>query len=871
MPSDDDLVAITQSPLTWLLEEERRGDRQALSALFLSYNVNHAFFEAVALGAAQATGARLGIVGDAAVNSIDPWGTKRAGRSYLAGQAACARSFHPKVVVLTGTHRGFVAIGSGNVTMSGWHDNAELWTVFHGEKGAAPAVFHQVAEWLRQLPGKVRFGSTVPEFLGTVADELDTLEPARHDPGAQVLHNLHSGFLDQLPTGETDELALCAPFHDLGAQAVRALTQRLRPRRLTIAFQPRYTRFDGLALGALAAELEADGCVVELRADDERDRYRHGKLIEWVIDGQRFALTGSPNLSTAALLRTPTTGGNCELAVLQQIGRTRLPEGKSGGTVGLDAHRIAAAAPSSVPVLLGATATPHGLLVQLARAQAQDTLVELCRSGQAAGPWDAVGSIPAGQLEATFPVLVPGGTCVRLTVRTAEGVLRSGLFVVSDPVTVLRRPAFAGSPRASVEPIDLFTDDRLRDLFAADLVALRRDRAATVSGDGESNASGLAESAPEGWQAYLDRCTSKVGEPLIRFALGLPSTPAADDQEIDEMWPGAVEGDATEEMVDEADDDASDAVPDLRDESAQVRARYRRWATELTTAAGIGSVERLLALRLLLWTVAGHAWPRGDRSWIPLLSRALVALGRDDDLQPESEPNVGSLAAVGVAILRFHAPRSARNAENQAFTAAADAVAHLLPAAELDLVTEYAKDLGKTFPWAVSPDSVLDLAEEIVQDDPLAAAVLALAEQGLDAHSDGPRLLHVTGPFRKPEFPALKMVAACPDMQLLGALATSESGTWTLLAWRSPDLFRLDCGADGTMLWYHYRLTKMVTLQTLVYGGSYRRDLEVDHGARLRVVPEAVDVFKSIGLADLTLPMCTAVSMVRDSPASPRR
>jgi len=59
------------------------------------------------------------------------------------------------------------------------------------------------------------------------------------------------------------------------------------------------------------------------------ERYRHGKLVEWTMsDGRRYALTGSPNLSYAALA-TPEGAGNTEVAILSSLDETLFPASAS--------------------------------------------------------------------------------------------------------------------------------------------------------------------------------------------------------------------------------------------------------------------------------------------------------------------------------------------------------------------------------------------------------------------------------------------------------------------------------------------------------------------------------------------------------------
>jgi hypothetical protein len=106
------------------------------------------------------------------------------------------------------------------------------------------------------------------------------------------------------------------------AYAVRSLLTRLQPRRVHVAVQPGWTHLDATALGHVLAtyarETRADTALLQdpESPGTKKARYRHGKLIEWVtVNGERHAMTGSPNLSTAALLKRGGAGGNHELAV----------------------------------------------------------------------------------------------------------------------------------------------------------------------------------------------------------------------------------------------------------------------------------------------------------------------------------------------------------------------------------------------------------------------------------------------------------------------------------------------------------------------------------------------------------------------------
>ncbi|WP_158550724.1 hypothetical protein [Geodermatophilus sp. TF02-6] len=855
------------SPLSLLLEEEGRGDRQAEEVLLLTYTSDLGFFEAFGLGAAQACGARVSIVSDARMSAPDPRAARRAGRTYLPGQVICDGAFHPKLVLIAGPRRVTGAIGSGNTTIAGWQANAELWTVLRGDETSCPSALADLATWLRRLPDFVRCSRGVPEALARAAAHLEALvagTAAVSDDGIRLVSTSPGAIFDQLPSGPVEELCLCAPFHDPGAVALRALIERLRPGTVRICYQPELTQLDGPAIAALAANID-----IELRIDAEQ-RYRHGKLIEWATEGTRWALTGSPNLSGAALLRGLSTGGNCELGVITPIAETLLP---AGGRVPLatvhEQRFVIRSRGGGPPLLLGATRVEQGLHVLFARPLPRGAHLELSHAASPPESWERAGDVPAGVLEITLTVPADGGSRIRLVTVAGEGMVsHSNIVFVVDPIRVLQRAGANTARPPDTRADDLFANNpRLAERVLADLAALAEELppaplrvpAATAADDGRVTT--RADSA-DGWEAYLDKCAGRIGHPLLRFALGLPVLPGGADAAFEPMlrvsWADETVSDAEAGLADENIDEVAaeqeldqtalpPLVPDLTGAAATVHRRYRRWAQRLTELAPqLGAPGRMLVTRLLLWTVAAGAWDREDHAWVRLLSSALQSLG-GANLPAQAEPQVASLAAVGLSVLRAEAPRRAHTEETIAFDKAAQAVAHLLPAAEPDYVEEYARVLGSAFGAAVAPESIETLASDVVQNDPVDDALWALVELNRDAHRHGQRLLHVVGSSGNPLWRALEAVGHAQDAGLVGAWASSTRGRWMLCLWRRPDLYTVEGGEDRP-LWRHYRLTGLATPLSLAHERSLDGATELRNVPLIDPIPEARTALEQLGL-----------------------
>ncbi len=864
-PTDEPLA----SPLTLLLQEESHGDRQATDILAVSYTCDLGFFEAFALGPAQSCGARTTLLGDLAVAAPDVRAARSAGRAYLPGQATCAGAFHPKLFVITGPARTTMAIGSGNTTLSGWQGNAELWTVLRAAEGRAPAMLGDLAAWLVLLPERIKVSPHVPQALHRIAASLQRTadEATEHtDRQVRLVSSLTAPILEQMPTGPVGELAVSAPFHDPKATALTALVERLDPDALRVAFQPGLTQLDGPKVSALVAQRQG-----EFIADGETGRYRHGKLVQWTDhDGQRWALTGSANITGAALCRSVDDGGNCELGLISPVAEDLLPAGSPAtGDVVSAARAVIRGSRAATHALLGAVRVDQGVRVLFAGTTSAPGHLELSPAPAPPEYWERLASVPVATTDLMIDVAVIGGSRLRFVHERGGVVVHSNLVFVADPVTVDRRPGSSGRAGPAPTPPDLFTDERLAVRFHSDLEALKAALAQPATGGGAGGSRAGSNTGPTprtvGWDEYLEGAQQRLGSPLLRFALGLPALTtgvARSIQPTGVSWVESalvdsevgLEDDTAELAADELDTVIGDGpqLPDLRAQTLAIRRRYQRWAQHLMEVSNaLGPAERLLVVRLLLWTAAAGAWEDDDPQWTALLTGALRNLAAAD-LPERAEPHAGSLAAVALAVLRSVAPRAERTAQSLHFEQAQQAVGHLLLAAEPDFIVDYGRELRRQFGGAVDPEPVRDLIDELIRADPLEQAMWALFERDRNAHVHG-RALHVDGEYSNPKLVVLEALAAAADAAEVGAWAHGRNGSWALGLWASPDAFILEQGTQG-LLWRHFRVGDADRLRVVAFARELPQHLLVQHGALRSPLPQAQELAGRVGAADLAPP-----------------
>ncbi|WP_441247822.1 hypothetical protein [Kitasatospora sp. McL0602] len=865
----DHLSETIASPLELVHQEESHGDRQAQELLLLSYTADLGFLERYAVGPARAAGARVTLVGDAGMVVFDPRSVRGPGRTYLTGLAALDRAFHPKLFVLAGPERATVAIGSGNATLAGWQANHELWTVLRSDADGTPALFGELARWLRALPDSaVGLVPDVAKALHRTADLLDhrvAAAPAT-EPEARFVSSLHQPLIEQLPDGPVDELLVSAPFHDPGATALAALVRRLRPGRLTVCHQPEHTELDGPAVAALLAELPD----AELRQEPASERYRHGKLVEWSVGGRRWALTGSPNLSAAALLRRVGGGGNCEIGVIAPIDHSLAPEGTPvdpSAILHLTPPRRSADTPTdgpTPPMLLGATALPAaggGVRVWLARAAGQDLAVECSEYAWPPERWEPLGTVPAGEATAAFARQLGGGDRVRLA-DTGRGA--GGPVPVTDLTAVTDRPAAQTRARRAVTPTDLFADQGLLADFLRSL------------GEGSPAVTPAATGAggPAGGRRVEKEVYQRFGLPMGRYALGQPAEPQEHEQEHEQAprpdtgggaeerpWfesfgedeeSTGLDGDSAESVDEAAAVEEPEPEPALDDavRRAAWRKHARAHAAKLLRMEGLPPESQLLRTRMLLDMVARRVWRFDDRSWLRDLHSLTAALG-ETDFPAELEESAGSLAALALAVT---AAEGTDEADRLSQARTAKAVEHLLAAATPERIAGYGSpELHAAFGPACEPGHVLELSERLVQDDAAADAVEQLEEEGWTARRYGPRLLSVEARGAGLGPSALRAVGQLRSTRggaepTAGAWAIGPDGAWALLLWRRPELVEITYPAKAKpVTWRHYRPT-IATPGSLARSGSLRQQRLIAQGTLRDPYPLIAELLGELGL-----------------------
>lgn len=860
-------------------EMEASGQWDVEEALFLSFNANVGFFERGVLGLCRSMGARVSVIADAGMWRPDPLAMKGAGSEYLLGLASHGAAFHPKLVLVVAADKVLAVIGSGNLTPGGWQYNSELWSVLRSEEREAPQSLLELADWLEALPHVVRMATHHTNALLRVADRLRStlrdLIPVVG--GTKVVTNLDHSMLSQLPAGPVDELILTAPFIDDRAAAVRALLDHFPSPKLTIIVQPGLTVVTPNTL-AQVLKNQPNVTIVMDGSGLSRMRYRHAKLIEWRRGSIRQALTGSANLSAAAVLNSARSGGNVELGLLTTIEESLWPDPilRLDDCVLLDnpadipGKRIENTADADnakgAAQLLSAVFSGNELVVELAHPALILLNVEYVNN-PLTETWKRLGTIAIGELTGTLPAAaLAENALLRLSWLQGGLLVQTGAAIpASVPERLRLRPARAGKsggPRIRSRDDLLGQDLSYLDAFSEQLSQIQEDVTALKkqASRTHSQAPALDKAARSAvdedatpWLWELEQVAMNIHGPVLSgFALGLPAPIATMGWEsFDTSEDGDLEGDATDfnegsgpaQTIE--DDPSTEILSHYSDSDRLKKKRRDRIEAFAAMQERLSAVSYLGLARLALCFYCAGNWSDSDAKPIEFITTFISkALAAADTASLRDEAD--ALTAVALTSVRRRVDYTSTSPLSQQ----ARKLKELGQGITLDgvprgIVMEYTRCLSSAGGRPLEADDVYEEIKALSDHSVLDEAVLAANGHNYDAEVVAPNLLQLSLASGDPLRAALSVLSDTSEP--VGVKAFSRAaGKSALVLWSSPDLYCIEF--ERAVRWTHYRAAQgpRVVLNSMRSSESSR--FRVNHGPFLRPIIEAQDLAERLGI-----------------------
>lgn len=399
---------------------------------------------------------------DAALAAIPPEQLASLGpvnrRWLLRGMRMGTGRFHPKSYLAVTARTARLLVGSGNLSTNGIDAGREVFTSFAAGTPVGDAAIGTWLDWMRRLVIAADDTALAERFTDLESRLPTSTGPAPVVP-SPVWHNLDAPlgnrFCDTVlgATQRVDELIVTAPYFDETGAAIGTLADRLRPKHIRL-YTTSTTNVDG---AQLAARLAATDATVEV-AGYVPDRFTHAKLVAAVTADRGWLLSGSANLSNAAL-RHPAGPGNVELAVIAEL------SAEQAASTFLPPEVAAEPQPLSVLAELrfdsGDEDAPEPSPVRLLNARLlKDGRVEAVTLPPADPAWrlanhDTIAPVSVTGSTATSTVPLDGPL---IHVADADGVVLSNRVVVDDP-DALRRILQVGDRTGTGRPAELNSTD----------------------------------------------------------------------------------------------------------------------------------------------------------------------------------------------------------------------------------------------------------------------------------------------------------------------------------------------------------------------------------------------------------------------------
>jgi len=248
---------------------------------------------------------------------------KQIGVLYLLEPMSIRNTFHPKFLLLTSNDAGKLIIGSANITQEGYTSNAEVLTSLDYDKDNPSAevlsLFVEMKEFLRRLveKGLIKSNKHIAKIVQTIDVPWLDGKPIVAEK-VRLIHSLDVPILEQIHKtleGQDIEQITISSFL-FGPEVIRYICERLC-KRLNIIVQPgRVVGLSQSELESIIKDTEAKLNFYKIVFKDEEPRFLHAKIILVKTNKGSYCLTGSANLTSSALLSTPTSG-NVEVCLFR--------------------------------------------------------------------------------------------------------------------------------------------------------------------------------------------------------------------------------------------------------------------------------------------------------------------------------------------------------------------------------------------------------------------------------------------------------------------------------------------------------------------------------------------------------------------------
>lgn len=245
-------------------------------------------------------------------------------------------AFHPKVLMAVGKTKGFLAIGSGNLTSSGLSSNEEIWGSFHITETdkSTESFFKQTAEYLKKLEEFV-YGTNLLKlnwirensnwYHNLLEDTNSTKTVVNKDQTFEMLYtyqeeNIYKSLIERLPKNPKS-IKILSPYYNTSGSFLETISEDFKPDNIHCIVDPLY--------GSVPYKLD-NKINIEFSDWNELNRIErysknrlHAKAMQFEYDNETYFVFGSANATNEAFGVNTNSSVNAEISIVSHSNKPK--------------------------------------------------------------------------------------------------------------------------------------------------------------------------------------------------------------------------------------------------------------------------------------------------------------------------------------------------------------------------------------------------------------------------------------------------------------------------------------------------------------------------------------------------------------------
>lgn len=288
-------------------------------ALLTTFNLDVDFFEKAVLNRLLKNGVKdITLFADAKefTKSLKEVQYTSLGKKYIVNPVTMAGSYHPKIILLLGEDKARLIIGSGNLTLSGYYINNELFDCID-YSSRDPQNRYIIVDAINYILNSIPFTPNLDEeLMGRIKKKI-YYRPAEGNGALFFLGNGERSILSQaasLITGKVTGIRVVVPYYDNGLGGLDSLHRLFPDASMQLYIQQGKSTFrnreDRRYIKGISIFEKINV------AGKQNNHFYHGKAFLFETENNDYFLYGSANCTQSALTKTPDIGGNFECDLL---------------------------------------------------------------------------------------------------------------------------------------------------------------------------------------------------------------------------------------------------------------------------------------------------------------------------------------------------------------------------------------------------------------------------------------------------------------------------------------------------------------------------------------------------------------------------